>query len=287
MKPKFDWKGHTPPELIEAVSHLRERFNSASWNVDQVTQRLCYAALHPAEEVKDLLEYERAFNQMKPIVGRSMLERFSALLLQRTDPAYFAAFFSIREWLLRSQVGYTFQELLAIASVQRHLLSSAPPTWTREQVQSLIDNESWKTTTWLKQVCDVQRRDPDDHEWEEQIHWRKWRAPMFFVMEPSRYAPFEAQCVWERQDEDTTVKWLDLFTGDVIRGLEKVLNDAVGQAHLAELKRGPIARPTQPTTVSKPILWNRLFRSCQNREIWNSATPTTIDHSDTTAKPTR
>src|SRR5277367_6581167 len=119
MKPKFDWKGHTPPELIEAVSHLRERFNSASWNVDQVTQRLCYAALHPAEEVKDLLEYKRAFNQMKLIVGRSMLERFSALLLQRTDPAYFAAFFSIREWLLRSQVGYTFQELLAIASVQR------------------------------------------------------------------------------------------------------------------------------------------------------------------------
>jgi hypothetical protein len=199
---------------------------------------------------KDLLDHVSAFEAMKPAAGRSMLARFADLYARACSPAYFAAFFGIREHLLRSQVDYTFQELLSIAIVQRQLLPISPPSWAGDQVESLIDEEYWKTNNWIKRVCDVQRRDRDNVETDEEfVFWRKWRAPLLLVMEPSRYAPFEAERMWERQDEDTTIRWLDLFTGDVVRGLEKVLKDAVGQAHLVEMKRQPVATPP-PTTAS-------------------------------------
>ena len=168
-RPKFDWQGHTPPQLVEAVQYLRERYDTASWNIDQVTGCLCYGLLHTTEATKDLLDHIRAFEAMKPAAGRSMLARFATLYARACSPAYFAAFFGIREHLLRSQVEYTFQKLLSLAIVQRQLLPISPPKWANEQVESLINEEYWKTNNWIKRVCDVQRGDRDDVETEEEF----------------------------------------------------------------------------------------------------------------------
>ena len=39
---------------------------------------------------------------------------------------------------------------------------SHPDRDASEQVESLIDEEYWKTNNWIKRVCDVQRRDRDN-----------------------------------------------------------------------------------------------------------------------------
>lgn len=75
-KPNFDWLGHTPSELAEAVSHLREQYDESSWEINTVTQEICYRALHPLEEVKDLPEYHRAFEQMVRSLGRGDIASF-------------------------------------------------------------------------------------------------------------------------------------------------------------------------------------------------------------------
>jgi hypothetical protein len=256
-KPFFDWRGSTPLELGGAVSHLREQYDEAMWKINQVTRHLCFAALHPLEKVKDLLSYKRAFEQMKPIVGRAALDDFLETTKRGTVPASFAAYYRIRRLFLEAQLAYVIHEMLTLASVQRQLLSSPPAAWVNEQFQSLIDVEVWKTSNWVKEVCDVQRHNPNDRDMEEAIQWSSWRAPEFFIMEPSRFATYDPDRSWQRQDEDTTTKWLDNLIQEVTWGLEKVLKVAVGNAHLAELKREPIAvfatlGPTLPTGPFSP-----------------------------------
>lgn len=107
----------------------------------------------------------------------------------------------------------------------------------------------------MKSVCDIQSSDPTDHDLDEAIDWRRWRAPLFLVMIPSRMQPFDPDRTWERQDDDTTERWLDRFAEDIILSLERVLKSAVGRANLAELKRTPIPAPEPPraTMAEDPL----------------------------------
>ena len=244
-KSTFDWREQTPSELTEAVAHLREQYDDSSWEINTVTQKLCYRALHPQEEVKDLQEYERAFEQMARSLKRDDIVSFLHKKQHGTEPAFFSAHYSVRQTFLRSLLAGTTEELLSIANVQRNLLSAAPPNWVNAQVQNLIDQEIWRTPSWVKSVCDIQSSDPD-HDLDEAIDWRRWRAPFFLVMTPSRMQPFEPDRSWERQDEVTTERWLDRFAEDIILSLERVLRGSVGRAHLAELKQTPIPTSEQP-----------------------------------------
>ena len=86
---------------------------------------------------------------------------------------------------------------------------------------------------------------------DEAIQWLSWRAPLLLVMEPSRQAPYDSEATWQRQDQNTTLRWLDRFAGDVLLSLENVVKDAVGEAHLAMLKREPLAQDASPTAPPK------------------------------------
>jgi hypothetical protein len=89
---------------------------------------------------------------------------------------------------------------------------------------------------WVRNVCDVQVLDPqdDDREW---IFWRKWQAPMFIIMKPSRYQPYHAITAWERNDSETSSQWLGSFTEHHVLHLENRVREAAGAAALELAKK--------------------------------------------------
>jgi hypothetical protein len=55
---------------------------------------------------------------------------------------------------------------------------------------------------------------------EELIYWRKWQAPSLTIMKPSRYRAYEKDKEWERNDAETSARWLANFADDYVVRLE-------------------------------------------------------------------
>jgi hypothetical protein len=56
-----DWKAITPNVLIAPVEHIRKSFDRVVWKCSEITDKLCFAELHPDGKHVDLDSYKSPF----------------------------------------------------------------------------------------------------------------------------------------------------------------------------------------------------------------------------------
>jgi hypothetical protein len=230
------WKKDVPTELVPAVEHLRDSFDSIHFQFGWTTTQLCYWNLHdgrPRLGTRDIQEYVEALESLKGRVGPAATQRFAKLLRMATPPAIFKAYYDLYMDGLKLQVRLIFAGLLQIGLANRSRIPQDPVEWAKSLSEDLINGHRHKIPIWIKDVCDEHPWDPDE-DTEEQIFWRKWRAPKFLVMAPSRYGPYVPQSAWERGDEETSQRWLKVFGEDYILILGIEVKNAAGMAALKQ-----------------------------------------------------
>jgi hypothetical protein len=252
MNEELEGRAKTPKALLGAVSRLKQRYEQARENIDEVTGLLCYGALHPdLPPAENLDQNWKAFSAMKRAAGLAALQQFEFLQAQRIPSAVFAGFEQIRSRLLEVSILHIHRELYSIGSVQRELFPMEWGSWAEVTAASFMATEEERRTGfWIKNVCDVQADDPDDLE--ELLHWHSWRAPKFLVMKPSRNAAYQAERAWERQNEATTAEWLERFALDMVLKLRRRLEIAAGDASVAEAKRMSPSRSAAGVSSQPP-----------------------------------
>ncbi len=106
---------------------------------------------------------------------------------------------------------------------------------------------------WIKGVCDEQPYNPNE-DMEELIFWRKWQAPNLLVMEPSRYRLYEPARAWERNDQETSLRWLDAFRDDYSLMLKIEVKNLAGTAALQAAMVPPAVEKSKELQV--PQIFN-------------------------------
>lgn len=206
-------EGVSSPRALDLVNHIRNGFDVACGRVDETTERFCYHALHPDSEFKREEQYQGILKAILQTAPPRSRVQFLQLTAKSTPPAMFAAYHGLRRKLLGKGILEVFEQIRALGSAQRTLLSLHPAIWAQNQTSAFIQLVDIRCRAWMKQVCDVQQnsKDIDESTW-----GREWPAPRLLVMQPSRFAVPEPERYWEREDAVTTEKWLNHFAEDVI-----------------------------------------------------------------------
>jgi hypothetical protein len=247
------WVKAAPADLLPAMNHLRDSFDSAHFNFGWTTTQLCYWRLHdgtPRFGTKDIQPYANTLQALKARVGLEATQRFTKLLSKETHPAIFKAFYDLYMDGLKFQLKLIFNGLLQIGLANRSRILQDPVEWARSLSEDLVNCHRHNIPIWIKNVCDEQQYDPNE-EVEEQIYWHKWRAPSFLVMEPSKYRVFDPRQVWERNDKETSAKWLDAFSDDYVLILGIELKNAAGMAALKQAMTPIVEERPKETHVNQ------------------------------------
>ena len=117
--------------------------------------------------------------------------------------------------------------------------------WAELHAKDLISNQSYLTRNWIKTVCDIQDFIED---MDEAIQWKNWRAPKLVVMTPSKFAHYEPDRIWERQDERTSLRWLQRFADDLKLWVHAALQGATGEAKLTDASAIAVTGATAVST---------------------------------------
>jgi hypothetical protein len=240
------WENNVPADLISAIKHIRESFDEAHWGCGRTTQAFCYAGLHYEALDDPAKEYFNYLMFIKVRVGSAATQRFHDLLKQGTPPAIFKGFFDLYLDGLSIQVFIIFKELVEIGRANEKRLGIPHLEWAESQTKYLIRSENHRIEMWVRDVCDKQLYNPNEDR-EESIFWRKWQAPMLVVMKPSRNMPYDAATVWERNDTETSLRLLKMFTEHYVLHLENKLKKAAGEA---AVKLAKLPKPMQNSAVS-------------------------------------
>jgi hypothetical protein len=236
----LDWKQITPEPLILAVTHIRESFDTAVWKFSKVTQKFCYAALHPKEiDPASLAPYQDAFAVYREIIGSKAVKRFNELCQTGTPPALFKAFFDILLSGLKVEVRREFDELVEIGRMNATTFSLHHVEWAKLQLQIVIRSEEHGVKRWIKEVCDNQdlADSKTDEDFDELLFWKKWRAPRLVHMKPSGNTIYDQTTEWTRENEQRTQGLLNSFSQNLLGFLEIELNHAVGEAYVNFAKK--------------------------------------------------
>jgi hypothetical protein len=169
-------------------------------------------------------------------VGVAATERFHDLVKQGTPPSIFKGFFDLYIDGVTLEVSLIFKEFAEIGRANRKRLAVDHLEWAEAQTKHLIRYHIHLIPMWVREVCDKQVYDPDD-DVDEQIYWRKWRAPNFLVMRPSRNQPYDIRTAWDRVDAEASSQWLELFTEHYVLHLESQVRKAAGAAAIELAKR--------------------------------------------------
>jgi hypothetical protein len=140
--------------------------------------------------------------------------------------------------------------LLQIGLANRSRILQDPVEWARSLSEDLVNYCRHRIPLWIKDVCDEQPWDPNEAT-EEQIFWRKWQAPSFLVMEPSRFGVYDPGRTWERNDQETSAKWLEAFSDDYVLILGIELKDAAGTAALKQAMTPTVKDRAKETHVNQ------------------------------------
>ena len=235
-----DWEKDTPAELLPAVKHIRNQFDESALKCSEITKRLCYAALHPAQTDLELAPYAEVFPAYRQIVGRLADKEFARLLGLGTPPSLFKAFFDIHRAGLNVEVKRVFNELFQIILANIALSQTHPVQWAQGQMRRLIQNRRRVYARWVKEVCDKQElyQLKTDENIEERIAWVSWRAPKLIHMQPSGNTRYDPEIAWDREDEATTQKLLQgLSERWFLDLLEMDLEKTAGSAHVSLAKQ--------------------------------------------------
>ena len=247
------WEKAAPADLLPAMNHLRDSFDSAHFNFGWPTTQLCYWRLHdgtPRLGTRDIQQYVDALPALKARVGPEATQRFVKLLSKETPPAIFKAFYDLYMDGLKFQLNLIFSGLLQIGLANRSRILQDPVEWARSLSEDLVNYCRHRIPLWIKDVCDEQPWDPNEAT-EEQIFWRKWQAPSFLVMEPSRFGVYDPGRTWERNDQETSAKWLEAFSDDYVLILGIELKDAAGTAALKQAMTPTVKDRAKETHVNQ------------------------------------
>jgi hypothetical protein len=246
------WDHNLPADLIPPIKHLRKIFDENHFSYGWVTQKLCYHQLHPNEPDEEIREYVDPLQQLKVIAGTKATQRFIELIKTQTAPAIFKSFFDLYLDGITVTALAIFHQLAAVGKANEQWLGIPHLQWAEAQTKNLIRSNMHRIEIWIRNVCDKQIYDPKE-DFEDHIHWRKWQAPMLLVMKPSRYMPYDRAREWERNDRETSVRWIEAFAEHYVLNLEVKIEHAAGMAALELAKQPPPPTPPAPAQeVSKP-----------------------------------
>ncbi|MEO6815670.1 MAG: hypothetical protein ABI177_03135 [Edaphobacter sp.] len=244
------WEKNVPTDLIPAIKHLRKSFDRLHWGCGQSTQKYCYSLLHDETADDPDKEYLNYLLGVKARIGAAAAERFNHLLEQKTLPASFKAFFDLYLDGMTVQALKIFKDLTEIGRANETRLGMPHLEWAEAQTKHLIRSGTHNIRIWVKDACDKQIYDPNDDS-EERIFWRKWQAPMFLVMRPSKHKPYDEVTVWERNECETSSHLLESFAEHYVLHLETKLRRVAGEAALALAKRPPAMQTNVSTDDSR------------------------------------
>lgn len=231
-----DWRTITPLHLHKPVEHIRKGFETGTWRCSQITGKLCFFALHQGtRESESLAEWFEVFEQYRQVIGAAAIRDFNRTLSLRTPPAVFRAYFDAFYEGMRILVREQFEQMLTIGLANSEVLDSEPVNWAKTHVHLLIERRVTWVERWIKEVCDVQetpKPDFSEADFEEQVFWRNWRAPLLIYMQPAGNKPYDPATAWTREDEHGTRRVLQVRCRRFIEFLEIELEDLAGGAYV-------------------------------------------------------
>lgn len=179
-----------------------------------------------------------------------LTRRYYDSVVQGTLPAIFKGFFDFYLDGVCVQAIIVFKQLLEIGRANEGRLSCGQVEWAEAQTKHMIRSHRHGIRIWIRDVCDERVYDPLE-DLEEQTAWRKWQAPLLLIMKPSRTHPYEAARVWDRQDQESSSRWLEGFADQYVLRLEARLRGAAGVAAV-ELAKQPRSTPDHPVGEHSP-----------------------------------
>jgi pyrimidine deaminase RibD-like protein len=228
-----DWKAITPGTLVAPVAHIRNMFDKGVRKCCQVTEKLCFAELHPDDKQVDLNPFRSAFATYREIISPAAIQRFDRDHQLGTPPAIFHAFLQAFSAGISSEIHRLFKDLLQIGIAHSARLNEYPAEWAKTHLSILVNRNKHVVKLWIKSVCDKQdhsRPTKTTQEIEDFVLWKDWQAPKLIYMQPSGNLPYNSSTAWNREDEEMTLKLLEGFSSrfNQIFGfdLEKIAGDA-------------------------------------------------------------
>ncbi len=248
-----DWEKITPKELIPAIAHIQKEFQESAWKYSVITEKLCYAALHPQlRHVDDLAAYEQSFSIYRVILGSQAQREFDSLIRKATPSSIFTAYFEAFRKGLAQEVSRLFDEILQIGLANSKILSEHPVEWAKKHLTILINRKGRGLSLWIKSVCDEQdyskALNPNQN-LEDFMFWKDWRAPKLIYMRPSGNLAYNQETAWVREDEALTEKLLNGLSKRFTEFLQLDLDDIVGGAYVRLAKSG--ANQSAPLSTEK------------------------------------
>jgi hypothetical protein len=220
---KANWRDFTPDSLIRAVEHVQKSLERAEFQFNYMTQRTCFAELHPVAPGK-------------------------------TASGVFKICMDVYQTGLKEATEKQFRELLEIGLANAQLLDQGPVDWAKSLIALWIHGDQRRVRYWIKDVCDQQvlPKSTTPEEMDEYFDRNSWRAPAFIHMQPSGNTPYDPTNAWSREDRERTEKLLDKLTDRFIGALEFHLEGIAGQAHVQLAKEGRRFQRSMPKT-SPPV----------------------------------
>jgi len=121
------WEDFTPGTLTPAIEHVQKTFASSVWKCSEITEKMCYSALHPGEvDTAGLTPYEENFRLYRIILGNPAVREFDRLIKIGTPPAIFKAYSDVFRKGIETEVARLFEETLAIGLAQSKELKLQP-----------------------------------------------------------------------------------------------------------------------------------------------------------------
>ena len=131
-------------------------FDEGVWKCCQVTEKLCFAELHPDDEQIDLDPYRSAFAKYRKIIGLADAQQFDQDHQGGTSAAIFHAFLQALSAGIRSELYRLFKDLLQIGMANSASLKEHPVVWAKTHLRILLDDNAHVVKLWIKNVCDKQ-----------------------------------------------------------------------------------------------------------------------------------
>lgn len=231
-----EWKRITPEHLHPAIEHIRTEFKHGRYGWSIATQVYCRCSLHDHPDTQKLLaQNQNALETCLAAVGPSTKDQFERLIKQATQPSVFRAYFDLYYDMMRVQLLRAFDQVLRVGVANWDALRVHPVSWAHRHSTLMIRLDS-SIEHWIKHACDHQELPEPDlipPEFEEIVHWRKWRAPRLIYMQPAGNAPYDPKTVWSREDEPRTKQLLTARSKRFVEFLDLSLEKMAGAAHVA------------------------------------------------------
>lgn len=234
-----DWKAITPEILIAPVEHIRKMFDEGVWKCSEITEKLCFAELHPGDKQLDLDPFRSSFPLYRKIIGPAATRQFDKNRQLGTPSAIFHAFMQAFSAGVCSEIHRLFSDLLQIGIAHSARLKEHPAEWAKTHLSILINDRKHVVKQWIKSVCDIQGYScppMTEQEINEALSWNTWRAPKLVRMQPSGNLPYNPSTAWSREDEGMTQKLLEGLSGRFIQSLGFDLERISGNAHVVLAK---------------------------------------------------